>query len=101
MKLMRVPLAGITLALALVAPAAGFPSGGLAVSLKPLNVTVASTKNAATRNCSAGHNHEKTANPTLVGTPRNVAVVACEQPPRSHLSPALKPSVSGALSAIG
>ncbi len=101
MRLTRVPVVGITLALAFAAPAAAFRSGGLAASLRPVATTVASTRSEAPHTCQAGRNHEKT-KLRLTGDARKHAVVACEQPPKSDLvTPSLQRSAPNALTAIG
>jgi len=100
MRLVRLPVLGITLALAIAAPAAAIPGGGLAAALRT-SVTVASTRTAASHTCQAGRNHEKT-KLTVAGDARKPAVVACEQPPKSDLiSPSLKQTAANAVSTLG
>jgi hypothetical protein len=101
MKLVRGPLLGITLALMVAGPAAGFRGTRLTASLRPAAATVSTTKTETAHTCQAGTRHSKTRSP-VVGDARNPAVVACEQPPRSGLSPpSLKQTAPNAVTAIG
>jgi hypothetical protein len=100
----RLPLLGMA-ALALAgAPTAGAFSGyAFSAALSSKVTTIAASKNGTAHTCQAGKDRGKTkAGSTLVGTPKKMSVVACEQPPRSNLlTPSLKQSATTGLTAIG
>ncbi len=98
---MRVPLVGMILALSAAGPAAAFPGGGIVNSLVRAQIRLDATKKDSARTCQAGRKHETT-KWTLVGSTHKIAVVACEQPPRSQIStPSLKQLNTGAEATIG
>jgi hypothetical protein len=100
----RLPLLGMTaLALAGAPTATAFSGFGASAALSSTVTTVAAARNTTAHTCQAGRDRGKTKpGSTLVGTPKKMAVVACEQPPRSNLlAPSLRQSASTGLSAIG
>ena len=97
-------LAGTVLALAVATPAGAVTGYGAAGTLQSLTGLTAS-KSGTKHTCQARAGREaKTTSrkQTLVGTVKNPAVVACEQPPRSQvLNQGLKQAGAAALAALG
>ena len=106
MAVSRLPvLAAFAISLAVAAPAGAVSGFGVSSALRPAsNLTLAAKtgKDARTHTCQAGQQGKAPAKAALVSTPRNFAVVACEQPPRSEfITPNLKQSDAAALDTLG
>ena len=103
----RIPLLALTVvALAVVAPAGALTGYGVAGQLHVTGVPTLTTTSKAEQQhtCQARSGHERATGKThkLVGTAKNPAVVACEQPPRSTmLTQGLKQAGAAALATLG
>ena len=98
-------IAAAALALAVAAPAGAFTGWGVSTTLHAQVVTAAATTVSGSKQaktCQAGKRQKTKSSLTVVGSAKNQAVVACEQPPRSDLvTPALKSASATILSGAG
>ncbi len=108
MGLSRLTLvAAVAASLVAAAPAAAMTGLGVAPALhRTVTVTIAATGSKAdkTRTCQAGSTKQgAAAKPKAIVSARDYPVVACEQPPRSHvqLPDTLKQAAANVLATIG
>jgi hypothetical protein len=106
MKASRLLLLAFTVtALAASGPAGAVTGYGVAGALHAVSVpTLTASKGEQKRTCQAAGGHEKTTghNQSLVGSVKKPSVVACEQPPRSHVvAQGLKQVSAAAVAALG
>ena len=107
MRLARASLGATAALLVAAAPAAALTGGGISSALhsgRAVTISVTGSRGSSNQTCQA-EKRGRTSNttPALLGNARKIAVVACEQPPRSEIvTPSmLKQATASALATLG